>query len=295
MTTDALGRTVSVLDAAADGSNPTGNTDRPLGYEAPSRRKKTPRELELEAERVRAELRADTERRKRENKIAAENAQREQAAAAERGQKAALEKANSWEEQMKAYRPASEVNLTEPLLSVIINRCGLAEGIRSRASKVQSHLDAWDAAFEARQKTAYSEFKRQLLEDMAYNEDMLKAGVTDLRTLPDEDRFMKQAATTRAMCKARQQTAADAVNPLLFEIADDLQKAARKLAVDTLIAEKKTASEFGVEFEPSCVLRALVSAGYGLRRLTEYNFRCTAMVCPRDTMFGILDVKKEWR
>lgn len=294
--TDALGRHVSALDAAADGSSPTGNTDVPLGHTKPSFWSSTVTpEMIKEAEERRAVIRADNARMRAENLRNAEKAKHEEVEAAERAKKAAFEKANSWEEKMKVYRPADEINYTEPLIREIIQRGGLAESIHSRVSKIQSHLDAWDAAFEARQKTAYSEFKRQLLEDMEENENLLKEGITDLRKLPDEEAFMKQAASNRQLCKAQQQKAADAVNPVLFEIGADLQKAARKLAVELLIAEKEIAFKFGVTYEPSVIVRAMVSAGYGLKQYTEYNFRCSAMVSPRDAMYGILDANKEWR
>jgi hypothetical protein len=288
-------RIVNALDAAVDASSETVRTNRPSEVASPQDRKNGPGLDEIEANKIRGEIRAETERMKQQTQLDAEKAGKEKLEAAERTRTASTRKASSWEELFKRYRPDDPVVISEPLVSVLIKRGGLRDAIAARAAEVKPHLDAWDVAFEARGKHTRVEFKRQLFADMEENEKRLQEGLSDLRKLPDEAAFEKQASQNREICKTAQRKAADAVNPVISEIADKLQTFSRELAVEIEKTERKTAFEFGFTFEPSCILRGVVSAGFELRNFVEHNWLCSHLTCPRTTLFGILDVNKEWR
>ena len=132
---------------------------------------------------------------------------------------------------------------------------------------------------------------------MKDNENRLRDGDKDLRNLADQEAFARQASLNRDICKAAQRKAAEAVNPVLLEIAQDIQMAARKLAVERAIAERNEAFDYGVAFEPSCLLLSLASVGYDLRQFVEYNWLCgpSWYVPGAIDMHGILDLNKDWK
>jgi len=285
----------AAVDALAESSAPTGNTDLPLGSASPPDKKQGPRQEEIEANKRRAELRAETERLKKQNQLDRENAAKQQQLAAEKARQDAIRRESSWETVFKPYRPAEPVTVTEELLRAIIHQGGMQEFIATKAAKVQSHLDDWDNAFAARGQFSRAEFKRQLHEDMEDNEATLRAGHTDLRILADAEAFDRQASLNRDICKAAQRKAAEAVNPVLLEIAEEIENTARKLSVNRATAERNEAYKLGITYSPSCVLLALVSVGYDFKQFAEYNWLCSVMTCPRATMYGILDLTKGWQ
>ncbi len=156
-------------------------------------------------------------------------------------------------------------------------------------------LDAWDVAFEARAKQTRAEFRRQLLAGMEENAQRLKDGNSNLRPLPNEQELEKQFATARDQCKQRQEEISKQFNPVLLEMADGLQLAARALASETLATEQSQAELVGARFEPSCVLKVLFTAGFGLRTCVEHNHLASKVCSPRATLFGLLDPEAQWK
>jgi hypothetical protein len=112
--------------------------------------------------------------------------------------------------------------------------------------------------------------------------------------LKTEEDFNKQAELNRATCKTAQLKAASFINPVLFEIADALQKTARDLANTLLAGERAVADEFGAKFEPSCTLKLVIAAGYNFRQSVERNLACSVLTRPRKTLHGILDANQQW-
>lgn len=298
-----LDKAVDVLESDGHGLRADGPSPKEwleAGYEMktypPSGFAPKPSAEEIKAAQIRQEIRAQTKELNEGKLVAAKDAQVKQAEAEKRVKEVVAQKVDSWEERFKSYGGNSgNMVINRPLLKTLLDS-GKLHDLRARcAGKVAPLLDAWDVAFEARAKQTRAEFKRQLLAGMAENERRLNDGNSDLLQLPDEKQFEKTFATSREQCKQRQAEISKQFNPALLEMADGLQLAARALASETIAAEQSQAESFGARFEPSCVLKVLFTAGFGLRTCVEHNHLASRMCSPRTTLYGLLDPEAQWK
>jgi hypothetical protein len=249
----------------------------------------------IEAEEARRALRAQTEQLQEQNRLEAEKKKHDKIANDKRAEKQRLEKLSSWEENFKLFCGGyDDLSITKSLLVKLIQFDRLHGFIADRAAKVAPLLDAWDVAYDARAKQTRQEFKKRMLEDLDENMQRLREGDSELRPLQSENDFEKQFSIAREQCKQRQDEVAEQFNPVLLEIADALQLAARKLSSETHVREKNEAELIGAHYEPSCVLKRLVAAGFNLRASVEYNWLASKLCSPRTTLFGILDATTKW-
>jgi hypothetical protein len=252
----------------------------------------------IAAEQRRAEMRAETARRIEENRLSNERREREMADAKKRADEAAMQKADSWENHFKPYclphREATLNTVTKQLIARLLNFGNLRDVRAECATRVSPLLDAWDVAFEAKGKATRAEFKRQFNADIEENAERLREGISELRPLVQADPYEKHFTITRSICRDRMLEVSKQINPVLLELADKLQHAARRLCNERLVSEKSEADSFNIPFEPSGSLRFLITAGLDFRGTVERNFLSSQLCCPRTTLYGLLDPNTKW-
>jgi hypothetical protein len=246
--------------------------------------------IQAEAEATRQAIREDTRKLFEKNKLDAEKARREKAEQADRKLKALTENKDAWEALMRPHvKGEVSVRVTKQLIVRLIEFGKLRDVRNKCAAKVSKLLDDWDIAFEARSKATRAAFKRQLLDDIADNAQRLRDGCSDLRPLQSEEQLEHNFSILRSQCRERQLEVSKQINPVLLELAEHLQAAARRLANEMFVREKSDAELFSIMFEPSCCLKFLICAGLNLRKEIESSHLASQASCPRSTLYGILD------
>jgi hypothetical protein len=255
----------------------------------------TAEELELATAR-RWQARAEFKARDREqNRLAKEKADKERAETEKRKVEEEEKRLTSWEVRYRPLLVEFDLVVSRMLVRSLVVHGRLVGTVKLAALDCEDLLNEWDVAYEAKHQwspVAYRE-KRKIAK--LANEQALRDGISELEDMPSEEEFARQCGIQRGIVRQRMAEISAQINPKLLALATALQDAARSLAADLATAERKTADEWGVKFRPSCVLNAVVWAGFNLVQNVREEHLAGSLICPRTTLFGVLDPATKWQ
>lgn len=248
----------------------------------------------IERERVRAEFRKESalwiEEVNRPAKLAREAAE---ASRIEREKFLLKEKTRprTWEEKMKILRPPQEVPLlTKEFVAAIVRKAGLETYMSEQAQKMkpinESFAKSRDELIKVGHNAVSATFRQIRQKQCA---DGVDGTDPEYQPLPDRAALESEFENRRFLARQKIKKISSEATPIILSIAARLQSAARDVASELHKTEQTTATDFGLNFEPSNIIGTLIWWGFNFEHHIKSNWIPGPMGDPRDFLFGLLD------
>lgn len=253
---------------------------------------------QLEAEKIRAANREQMRlwREERDRLEAANRAAQEAARIAqEQAQIAERNRPRTWEERFACIRIGpNDAAMPMALPAGIIRHAKLEGCIAELRAKMEPFAAQFDADLKELESISDSAVNATFRQIMAENLAAIEASrFDDVKDAPDRNQLAKKFEEKRIVCRWKLKKSSESALPVIMECAERIQAAARELASEFEARERTAATEFGLPYTPSNVVRHLAEVGFGFVAMTRTQWFPGMMSSPRTFMGGLLDASKQ--
>lgn len=251
---------------------------------------------QMEADRTRRQFREQMRLERLEREANARRDEERAQAEAERQQKELAEKSRhkTWDETFRPFIANYQgFTLTAPVIKKIVSHGKLEGYLASQAKKLKPIIARHKEIHAQRRSVNFLAAKSLHRESIVRELQSAQAGNHDSFFDPSgshPETLEKGFEAKRIVLREQMRMQSDLAKPILLEIGDRLQAAARDLATERDKAERAQADEFEIRYEPSSILRAIVVAGFEVKNYIQHNYTVGPLVDYSEFMFGLVDL-----